>query len=55
MKIDDIENAVTNKKSAIAWKAINEISGRKKSNRERLKAKNDKERIIFWHNHFKSF
>ena len=53
MKIDEIENAVTNKKSAIAWNAINEISGRKQSNRARLKAKNDKERIMLWHSHFK--
>ena len=53
LKIDEIENAATNKKSAIAWKAINEISGGKKSNRARLKAKNDKERILVWHNHFK--
>ena len=30
LKIDEIENAVTNKKSAKAWTAINEISGRKK-------------------------
>ena len=53
LKIDEIENAVTHKKTAIAWKAIYEISGRKKSNRARLEAKNDKERIMLWHNHFK--
>ena len=53
LNIDEIENAVTNKKSAIAWKAINEISGHKKSNRARMKAKNDKERIMLWHNHYK--
>ena len=53
LKIDEIKNAVTNKKSALAWKAINEISGRKKSNKARMKAKNDKECILLWHNHFK--
>ena len=53
LKIYEIENAVTNKKSSIAWKAINEIRGCKRSNRARLKDKNDKERIILWHNQFK--
>ena len=46
--IEEIQNAATNKKSA-----VNEISGRKKTNKAKLKAKNEKERINLWHNHFK--
>ena len=33
--------AATNKKSALAWQTINEISGRKNSNKSKLKANND--------------
>ena len=51
-KIEEIQNAATNKKSALAWKTVNEISGRKKTNKAKLKAKNEKERIDLWHNHF---
>ena len=52
-KIEEIQNAATNKKSALAWKTVNEISGRQKTNKAKLKAKNEKERIDLWHNHFK--
>ena len=45
--------AAKNKKSALAWQTINEISGRKKSNKSKLKANNDNERIKLWHKHFK--
>ena len=38
-KIDEIKMAVLNKKSDMAWKAVNDVSG--------------EERIIVWHNHFK--
>ena len=50
-KIEEIQNAATNKKSALAWKTVSEISGRKKTNKAKLK--NEKERIDLWHNHFK--
>ena len=40
-------------KSAISLKTLKEISWRKNSNRARLKAKSDKERIYLWHDHFK--
>ena len=52
-KIYEIQMAATNKKSALAWQTINEISGRKKSNKSKLKANNDNERIKLWHKHFK--
>ena len=38
-KIYEIQMAATNKKSALAWQTINEISGRKKSNKSKLKSK----------------
>ena len=40
-KIYEIQKATTNKKSVLAWETINEISGRKKSNKSKLKANND--------------
>ena len=38
-KIEEIQNAATNKKSALDWKTVNEIIGRKKTNKAKLKAK----------------
>ena len=52
-KIDEIKMAVSNKKSFLAWKSDNDVSGRKKSNKAKIKAINGEERIIVWHNHFK--
>ena len=52
-KIYEIQMAATNKKSALAWQTINEISGRKISNNSKLKANNDNERIKLWIKHFK--
>ena len=43
--------AVSNKKSAMAWKVVNDVSGRKKSNKSKIKAISGVERIIVWHNH----
>ena len=51
-KIKDIEIAAANKQSFIAWKIVNEISGRKNSNSAKLKASSNGERIKLWHNHF---
>ena len=55
MKIDEIKMSVSNKKSAMDWKAVNDISGRNKSNTDKIKAISGEERIIVWHNHFKDF
>ena len=52
-KIDENKMAVSNKKSAMAWKAVNDVSGRKKSNNDKIKAISGEDRIIVWHNHFK--
>ena len=35
------------------WKAVNDVSGRKKSNTAKIKAISGEERIIVWHNHIK--
>ena len=51
-KIKDIEIAAANKQSSIAWKIVNEISGRKNSNSAKLKASSNGERIKLLHNHF---
>ena len=45
--------AVSNKKSAIAWKAVNDVSGRKNNNKAKIKTTSREEKIIVWHNHFK--
>ena len=36
------------KKSAIAWKTVNEISGRKSCNRSKLKGTTEEERLKLW-------
>ena len=51
-KIDDIEKAACNKKSAVAWKTVNEISGRKSANTAKLKANSEEERLKLWKKHF---
>ena len=51
-QIDDIKTAADNKKSAIAWQIVNKITGKKTTNRSKIKAKYDKERIQKWKQHF---
>ena len=51
-KIDQITSAVSNKKAAIAWKTVNEISGRKSCTRAKLKASSQEERLQLWKKHF---
>ena len=47
-QIDDIKTAAYNNKSTIAWKIVNKITGRKTTNRSKIKAKDDKEHIQKW-------
>ena len=42
-----------NKISALAWKIVNEVSGRNNSNRATLKTNCGKEQIQIWNDHFK--
>ena len=51
-KIDEIEKASSNKKSAVAWKTVNEISGRRSANTAKLKATSEEERLKLWKKHF---
>ena len=52
-KISETQYAMCNKKSVLACKIVNEFSGRNNSNRAKLKANSEKERIQLWNNHFK--
>ena len=51
-KIDEIKSAADNKQSALAWKVVNEISGRKKSHRAKIKAIDQDDRLSKWKDHF---
>ena len=53
-QIDRIENASENKQSSLAWQTINEITGRKKSTKAKIKASNQEERLKKWMNHFQN-
>ena len=53
-KINEIKQAADNKQTALAWKIVNEISGRKSSNRGRLKATSQEDRLDKWKTHFKN-
>ena len=43
-----IEETSANKKSATAWQVINEISGRKSTNKSKIKANSQQERLDKW-------
>ncbi|XP_068748924.1 uncharacterized protein [Montipora capricornis] len=47
-KVSQIRNSATNKRSAEAWKTVNEITGRISSNSSKLKAASQEERIQLW-------
>ena len=51
-QIDKIENASENKQSSSAWQTVNEITGRKKTTKAKIKASSQKDRINKWKNHF---
>lgn len=53
-KTEEIINATTNQKSSQAWKAVNEISGRKTTNRAKLRASSQDERLKLWKQHFEN-
>ena len=53
-KIRQTQESTDNKQSATAWKIINEISGRKTTNKAKLKAENQKARIDKWKSHFEN-
>ena len=49
-----IENASENKQSSLAWQTVNEIAGRRKSTKTKIKASNQEERLKKWMNHFQN-
>ena len=54
-KTDQITYATTNQKSSQAWKVINEISTQKRSNKSKLRAKNNQNDSNFGNNIVTSF
>ena len=53
-QIEDITMAADNNKSALAWQIVNRISVRKSTNRSKIKAIDQTERLQKWKNHFSS-
>ena len=53
-QIEDITTAADNKKSALSWQIVNRISGRKSTNRSKIKAIDQTERLQKWKYHFSS-
>lgn len=51
-KVEEIENATESKQSRVVWDTVNEISGRKATNRGKLKADNPAERVKLSEEHF---
>ena len=51
-KISYITNAVEHQRSGIAWQTVNELTGRKGSNKGRIRAINPEERVKKWKDHF---
>ena len=51
-KVNTITNSIEHCKSGLAWKTVNELTGRKGSNKGRIKAKHPAERLQKWQDHF---
>ena len=51
-KIKQIENVDLNRKYLLSWELINEINGRKTTQKGMIKVKNQKERLQTWYKHF---
>ena len=53
-QIDKIRDSVEDRQSRIAWQTINEMSRKKSTAKEKLKATNQRERIKLWKQHFEN-
>ena len=53
-QIDKIKDSVEDRQSGIAWQTINEVSKRKCTAKEKLKAANQQERIKLWKKDFEN-
>ena len=51
-KIHEITNAVEHQKSGLAWETVNELTGRKGTNRGRIRAKSPEDRVKKWKCYF---
>ena len=51
-RINKIENADLNRKYILSWELINEITGRKTTQKGVIKGKKQKERLHTWYKHF---
>ena len=50
--VNEAEQAHASSKHGVAWKLINEISGRHRAQSSKLKANSPEERVQLWFNHF---
>ena len=53
-QINKIRHSVDDRQSRIAWQTVDELSGRKRASRAKLKAACQEERIQKWKEHFKN-
>ena len=53
-KINEVEQAAANNKSAVVWKIANEISGRKSTSTSKIRAASQEERLKKWKDHFQN-
>lgn len=53
-KIEQIQQSVETKKSALAWQITKEISGKKHTTQSKLRADSEEERRTLWQDHFKN-
>ena len=53
-KIDIISSATENQKSRLTWETVNEITGRKNTPTDEIKADNSEVRLKKWKDHFEN-
>ena len=53
-QMDKLKNAAENRQSSVAWKTVNEVTGRKTSSNSKLKATSQEERLKLWKEHFQN-
>ena len=51
-KVHAIANAIEHRKAGLAWETVNELTGRKGTNRGRIRAKSPEDRVKKWKDHF---
>ena len=53
-KIDSIKTYSENRQSSMAWDTINEITGRKRTSKAKLRAESQQDRLNQWKGHFEN-